>query len=185
MELLPVAKDSINGAHMIDYFAIIAITSATYPISYVMLNLITGRGNSRSVLALEITRKAFLVPVYFAFFLGGIFTFLISMSVVYTLSLLIIMYAVQREIGVSLFKQVRTVGTYSLTTLASALIALEVAKLTSSSPIIHVIVIAGVFGILYLFLNWFFKTTGFREFFSRISDIVAGITARPVTGGIE
>ena len=155
------------------YFQIMSITSAAYPLTYLMLNLISGRGNSKALLRLEIFKKTLLVPAYLSFLVGGIHTFVIVVGVVYLVSLVLNMSFVKKELSESITKQLSVVGLYVAMSLLSALVSFGLMGLIPTTTITHFLGSAAIFGSVYLGLNWILKTAGFRELIERATSMLA------------
>ena len=154
------------------YFQIMSISSAAYPLSYVMLNLISGRGNSKALLRLEIFKKILLVPAYLTFIVGGIYTFLIVIGSVYVVSLLVNMVFVEKELGEPVTRQLSVILTYAAMALLSAAAAYLVTVNVGSNSYIRLIVSTAVFSIVYLGINWIRGTAGLREVSDRVSAML-------------
>ncbi|HEY8558975.1 MAG TPA: lipopolysaccharide biosynthesis protein [Pyrinomonadaceae bacterium] len=151
-----------------NYFRFMVFIGFIYPLSALMVNLISARGNSKGFLKLEIYKKILLVPAYLTFFAGGIYTFLAALGVVYIISLGLNMYYVKKEISVPLGAQIFAVSKY----LSFAGVAFTGAFLLTNSLVnkfyLHIFVSCAVFQIIYLFINFIFYTPGFTEVADRV-----------------
>lgn len=154
------------------FFKIMAISSSVYPLNYLMLNLISGRGNSSSLLRLEILKKAILTPTYLSFIVGGIYTFLVAFSAANIISLVITMAAVAKEIELPVSRQLQVLGTYVLMTALSVLLAYGGLSFLGGSGPVHLIGLTVVFTAVYLALNWWFRTVGSGEFFGKGLEVL-------------
>ena len=155
------------------YFQIMSISSAAYPLSYVMLNLISGRGNSKALLRLEIFKKVLLIPAYLTFIVGGIYTFLIVIGSVYIVSLFVNMLFVEKEVGEPVRKQLSVILAYAAMAFVSAAAAYLVAINVGANSYVRLIVSTSVFSLVYFAINWISGTAGLRELSDRVSAILA------------
>lgn len=151
------------------YFQIMSISSAAYPLSYVMLNLISGRGNSKALLRLEMFKKLLLVPAYLTFIVGGIYTFLIVIGSIYVVSLIVNMVFVDKELDEPVRKQLFVVLTYAAMSFVSAVAAYVVMNYVHSNSYVRLVVATSVFSFAYLAFNWLRNTAGLRELTDRAS----------------
>ena len=154
------------------YFQIMSISSAAYPLSYVMLNLISGRGNSKALLRLEVFKKILLVPAYLTFFVGGIYTFLIVIGSVYVVSLLVNMVFVEKELGEPVRTQLSVILTYAAMAFLAAVTAYLATSSLATSAYIRLAVSMSVFSAVYLAINWLSGTAGLREVSDRVSEML-------------
>jgi teichuronic acid exporter len=159
---------SATWLQSVPYFQIMAVTSAAYPLNYVMLNLISGRGNSKAVLRLEVLKKVFLCAAYLTFFGGGIFAFLIALGVVHIVSMLINMAFVKKEIDEPVTKQLSVVGIYAFISVLSAGVAYVGVGVIDLPVIPRLLLSVSLFSFVNVGLNLLLRTSGSRELIDRL-----------------
>ncbi len=153
------------------YFRIMALTAFVYPISALMVTLISARGNSSAFLKLELLKKSFLFPAYLSFLVGGVVVFLIVLGVSFLFGLGLNAYFVRREIDVSLAVQFREIYKYAIVGIFAGAIG-YFGTFYIENIYIHLIITAAAFSSTYILLCYLFKLAGFMEVYSRIAHFV-------------
>jgi len=148
------------------YFRIMSVTGFVFPVSTLMVNVISARGNSKAFLKLEIVKKCILFPTYLSFFFGGVYLFLVVFSVAYLLALAANAVFVEKEISVSLRQQFSIVFRYgAVAAVASAIVFALTFYL--ENIYLHLAVSSALFALLYLTVSYKLKFSGFVEIFNR------------------
>jgi O-antigen/teichoic acid export membrane protein len=149
-----------------NYFRIMAVTGFVYPISALMVNVLSARGNSKDFLRLEIIKKAVLFPAYLSFLVGGVYLFLIAVGAAFLIALLVNALFVRREIDVSVKRQYAVILSYGAPTfLTTALVYWLTFYLENNY--LHLMASSALFAIFYLALCYQLKLPGFLEIFGR------------------
>lgn len=141
------------------YFQIMCIAAFAWPISALMVTLISGTGNSKAYLRLEFIRIAIQLPVYIFGIMAGITTFLWIFVGVRVISLCLNALFVSREIQISASKQLMIIFFYlllgSITTIVSYYFAGFLLDLAIFGRMIFSIL---VYIALYFALQFIFNT---------------------------
>lgn len=153
-----------------NYFRIMAVTGFVFPISALMVNILSGRGNSKAFLKLETIKKSILFPTYLSFFIGGIYFFLIALGIAYILALTANAVFVKKEIEISLKQQSWIIFKYGILAVIGVAIAFGISFWITNNYI-HLITASGVFSGFYLLFNYLLKFSGFFEFFDKIKNL--------------
>lgn len=152
------------------YFRIMALTGFVYPLSALMVNLIAARGNSTSFLKLEIIKKAILLPTYISFLVAGMYSYLISLAVAYTIALVINAIYVDREIDISIRNQGAAVVEYAVVACVAVTVT-YFAGYMLTNVYVHFVVTSVLFSSCYLTANYLIGMKGFFEIFDRVTHI--------------
>lgn len=152
------------------YFRIMAAMAFVYPVSALMVNLISARGNSGAFLRLEIYKKIVLVPSYLGFLFGGITVFLAALAAAYVGALILNVFFVKKEIAAPAARQFWLIGRYVILAAISMLITFLVTEPFALSTYIHFTVSAILFLLAYIGLNKLFRTSGLSELTEKITD---------------
>jgi O-antigen/teichoic acid export membrane protein len=148
------------------YFRIMSVTGFVFPVSALMVNIISARGNSKAFLKLEIIKKCILFPTYFSFFFGGVYLFLVIFGVGFLLALIANAVFVEKEISVSLKQQLAIIFKYgAVAGLATAIVFGLTFYL--ENIYLHLVISSVLFSILYLVSSYKLKFSGFVEIFNR------------------
>jgi len=148
------------------YFRIMSVTGFVFPVSALMVNIISARGNSKAFLKLEIIKKCILFPTYLSFFFGGVYFFLIVFGAAFLLALIANAVFVEKEISVPLRQQLSIIFKYGA---VAGIVTAIVFGLTFylENIYLHLIVSSALFALLYLAINYKLKFLGFVEIFNR------------------
>ncbi len=157
---------------MTDYFRLLIIVGFAYPVSSLMVNLVSARGDSASVLRLAIVKKAVMAPTFLTLVWGGIFSFLIARAVASCVNLWINAIYVAREIGVSSKEQIASLLKYLLVCTFGVLVVLSFTYWIPNRYI-HVFVVSTSFTIIYFGVCYLFGLEGLKELSSRIKPLLA------------
>jgi len=167
-ELYLVADELIVGLFgdkweaSIYYFKILALSSFAYPISALMVNILSSRGKSKDFLKLEIYKKIIQSINLYILYLFGIDAFLYGLIVTSSLGTSLNIIFATREIGLSLLSVFKPILVQiSITIVLIITIQLAVAHIELSAFLMFLL--KGVtFLISYIFLNWIFQIKSFQ-----------------------
>ena len=152
------------------YFRIMMATGFSYPVSVLMVNIISARGNSKAFLKLEIMKTAILFPSYLSFFFGDVYLFLVVFGIAVLITLVANAAFLRKEIAISLKEQFQTIFKYGI---VAALGIATVFSLTFWIKNIysHLIVASTLFAGFYLLSSYLLKLSGFFELFTKLSKL--------------
>lgn len=150
------------------YFKILALSGFAYPISALLVNILSSRGNSKAFLRLEIYKKILIIGNFFVLYFYGLDPFLYGLIVTSVIGVALNIFAASKEINLSF-------RSFAYPILIQASIALLSVMMTDfSTHLIHfslifMFVIHGsLFLCYYLILSRVFKTTSFVETLEQI-----------------
>lgn len=144
----------------VEYFRMLLLSGYVYPLSAIMVAIISGRGRSEKFLRLEILKKVLLSLAIIVGFSSGIIAFLYCLAVAYLFSLFLNMYFVKAEIQFSFSRQAQIIVPYFLLSIATALLVYQLRSLYSADNIFYLLEASIVFASVYLLLNFVLKTRG-------------------------
>ncbi len=152
----------------VDYFKIMVFYSYAYPVSVVLVNVLSGNGHSGKFLKLEIWKKivgllAMIIGFYF-----GIIGFLWGSAISSTIAVLINMYYVNKVIEWPIIGQVQIVYQYAILSLVTAVFVVFIFDFLFLNIWFSVVLKTVLFLTGYLFLTSVFKTVGFNSFKKRL-----------------
>lgn len=145
----------------IDYFKIMVFYSYAFPISVILVNVLSGNGHSGKFLKLEIWKKIIGLIAMIVGFYFGIIGFLWSSVVSSTISVLINMYYVNKIIEWPVIIQVKIVFQYALLSIISTFFIIYFNHYWDLNIWISVIFKSVLFFVTYISFSSFFQTQGF------------------------
>ncbi len=145
------------------YFQIILLGGFGYPISALLVNILSSRGDSKTFLRLEIYKKSLVGINLYIGFLWGVEGYLYGMIIVTVLSVLLNIVYASREIDVTMLQFLRPIITQMVLTVA-AVLAVDVSGLGSeTSRILNILEVGSLFMLLYILSNMLFQTTSYKH----------------------
>jgi len=129
-----------------------------------MVSVISGVGNSKAFLKVEIIKTFILLSALFLLFAGGIVFFLWMMVGVRILLVCCNAYFVSKELVITVWNQLKVVFIY----LSLALVSVIIVKLVFSfslenNNLVNAAILFSAYGLLYIAFQFIFKTTASRE----------------------
>ena len=150
------------------YFKILALSGFAYPISALLVNILSSRGNSKAFLRLEIYKKILIVGNFFVLYFYGLDPFLYGLIVTSVIGVALNIFAASKEIHLPSRLFIRPL----LSQASIAVISVTITIFSVQHIHISLILMFLIQGILYLcyyfFLSWVFKTTSFAEILEQI-----------------
>ncbi len=154
------------------YLKIIVFSSSAIPLFYVLINLLKGIGDSKSILILTLVNKTLLsVSLILAFHYAGIYGFLWGVVISSYLNMLSTMYYVKKDLGVEIKSMVTPIIGYFLIASFVVVIYLAICNIINVSGLIYISITLIYFPIAYLSLNKIFNTKGLQIFRTAIKNI--------------
>ncbi|MBL7739743.1 MAG: lipopolysaccharide biosynthesis protein [Chitinophagaceae bacterium] len=153
-------------------FKIMTIAGFVYPVSALMVNILSSRGNSKDFLRAEIIKKLVILPAYIFGFLLGLNGFVYTLAAVYILALFVNVLYVEKEIQVSFIKQVRIIFLYAVITLAVVVLVYMLRNFFPAVSLPGKILLEGSgFFLFFLLLSAITGTEGYKLVFRKIKSI--------------
>ncbi|ADV46972.1 lipopolysaccharide biosynthesis protein [Nitratifractor salsuginis] len=151
----------------VDYFKILVLSSFGYPVSALLVNVLSSRGNSRAFLRLEIYKKIIGLLNLIIAFRWGIEGYLYGYLAAMSLAVYLNVTFVHKEIFIPIWKIIRPVLIQGVLTLGIVLIVQSLNKYLFFQPFTKLVFEGLMFSLLYLILN---KYLGIRSYVYFISE---------------
>lgn len=167
-----------------EYFKILVLSGFGYPISALLVGILSSRGNSKAFLKVEIYKKILLSLNLYVGFLWGIEGYLYGLIVVTFLALSLNIAFASQEIKLHFFVFVRPV----LSQMAISVFAVLITVLIyagETSIIISMLIKGFVFTISYLFVSKLFKTSSYLYTMDQIVPLINRIVRKNTPVNIE
>jgi O-antigen/teichoic acid export membrane protein len=155
----------------VPFFKLIMLTGYVYPVSAILVSLITGRGNSGKNLKLEIIKKSMYGMVYIIGFHFGIEGFLIGNAIVGFFAIIANMFFAKSEISVSFFWFLNRFIPYLLVTLVIVLGIETIGYRPSNLNLINLTITGLSFASLYMGACYLLKIKGFTIAIEEITGL--------------
>jgi O-antigen/teichoic acid export membrane protein len=167
-ELYLVSEELIVGlfgekwAPSVIYFKILALSGFAYPISALMVNVISSRGKSGKFLKLEIYKKVIQSVNLYVLFMYGVEAFLYGLIVVSVLGTLLNIKFAADEIDLRFFKIVKPIIIQALIT-STLVLSMSVAMQDLDlNGLLSFFIKSTLFFTAYVAVNWRFKIKSFE-----------------------
>ena len=144
------------------YFKIILLSGFAYPISALMVNVLSSRGKSKDFLRLEIYKKIIQTVNFYILYAFGIQAFLYSIVISSLLGTSLNIYFATREINISFFKVVKPIIIQAIISVGLVLI-IQAISLNIHLPSFLMLLIKGfAFLFSYIGINWILRIKSFE-----------------------
>lgn len=154
-------------------FKIMTIAGFVYPVSALMVSVLSARGNSVAYLRAELFKKLVITPAYIVGFFLGLHGFVYCLSVAYIMALLVNILFVRKEIYISLIDQLKIILTYGISTLVIVLSILATKYLFEFNNVwFRLMVQASIFVVIFSLFHSIIRTTGFNLVFAKVKSIL-------------
>ncbi|MEH6452710.1 MAG: lipopolysaccharide biosynthesis protein, partial [Psychromonas sp.] len=156
----------------VGYLEILVLSGFGYPLSALLVNVLSSRGNSKAFLKLEIMKKSIasinlLNAVYF-----GIEVYLYGLIVTAALSVLLNVWFASKEIEVSMGRFIKPILLQMILAITSVLFTLEVISLIDVNVVLEFLIKSTIFCVLFTALNYVLKTKSYSEIYALIKERV-------------
>ncbi len=145
----------------VEYFKILLLSGFATPVSALLVNILSSRGNSRAFLRLEIYKKTLLGINLYVGFLWGIQGYLYGMVVVSILSVSLNILFASREIKLPFFVFAKPILTQMIISIIAVWIVMLLIKEIEMYLIMLILIKIIVFAIMYFSINKFLKTSSY------------------------
>ena len=146
----------------IGYFKILVLSGFAYPVSALLVNILSSRGNSKAFLRLEIYKKIILSINLYVGFMFGIEGYLYGLLVASILAVTLNIIFAMREISLPFLVFARPILVQAAVSIAAVLGTLAAVQELEISGLASLIVEGTLFLLLYLAINRVLHTSSYR-----------------------
>jgi len=139
------------------YFKILALSGFAYPISVLMLNILSSRGKSKEFLRLEIYKKIIQSFNFYVLFEFGMDYFLYGLVLVSFLGVGLNILFAKKEIELSFFTLLRPILVQMILTIITVLLVIYISDFFTLGLFLMMLLKSVLFVGLYFLLNWVLK----------------------------
>jgi O-antigen/teichoic acid export membrane protein len=155
----------------VDMFKILIMSGFAYPISALLVNILSSRGNSKAFLRLQIYKKLIVAINFTVLYMYGIYMFLYGMIIQSTLGVTLNILFASQEIKLPFYKFAMPILTQASIAFISVVLTIFITQNIDTEAIIIFIVKGSCFTFLYFLLNYIIKTSSYKYFLEQLTPI--------------
>ena len=156
----------------IEYFQILVLSGFAYPLSALLVNVLSSRGNSKDFLKLEIIKKTIHTSEYIVLFYFGVIEYLYAVLIASTIGTYVNIMFVSKEINIKKIDFVKPILGQALIASISALIV-HFLNLNIEFGLLIMLVIKSIeYLSLYFLISWIFKTSSYLNAMEQVLPII-------------
>lgn len=148
----------------VDYFKILVLSGFSYPISALLVSILSSRGNSRAFLKLEIYKKILQSINFYVGFLWGIEGYLYGWLIVSIIGMLLNILFASRETKSHFLLFVKPIVLQILITVSIVFIVIVVTEDIETHTMVLLLLKGILFTVMYFMINMFLKTNSYVYF---------------------
>jgi O-antigen/teichoic acid export membrane protein len=156
----------------VEYFKILVLSGFAYPVSVLLVNILSSRGNSKAFLRLEIYKKVLQSINLGMVFLWGIIGYLYGMLFVSLLGVSLNILFASREIKLPVMVFARPILVQMIITIISVLTVMLFTNGIELSNILMILMKGIMFSIIYFMINIIFKTSSYFYLMDQTKSIL-------------
>ena len=154
------------------YFKIILLSGFAYPISALMVNVLSSRGKSKDFLILEIYKKIIQTATFFILYSFGIKIFLYSLVVSSLLGTALNIRFATLEIDIPFLSIVKPLVIQAIVTIALVIIILVLSDGLQLPSFVMMLIKGLSFLVAYIAVNWFFQIKSFEMIKEQLESVL-------------
>ncbi len=156
----------------VDIFKILVLSGFATPISALLVNVLSSRGNSKLFLRLEIYKRLVSLANFMVLYFWGLDAFLYGLIVQAILGISLNILFASREIKLPFYLFVKPIIVQMCLAIIAVVLTLLITQNIEQVDIIMLIIKGSLFSLLYVLLNYMFKTTSYKYFLEQIMPII-------------
>jgi O-antigen/teichoic acid export membrane protein len=154
------------------YFKILILSGFAYPISVLLVNVLTSRGNSKTFFRLEIYKKILQSINLYIGFLWGVEGYLYGLVIVAILSVSLNILFASREIKLSFFVFLKPIIVQMAISFIVVWLVIIFTEEIEIYGILMLVMKSIIFTVLYFIINKLLKTSSYGSFEEQLSQIL-------------
>lgn len=156
----------------VEYFKILVLSGFAYPISALLVNILSSRGNSKAFLRVEIYKKIIFSINLYVGFLWGIDGYLYGLIVTSALGVFLNILFASREIKLSVAKMAMPMLVQMMIAIAATWMVVQMTKTMVTYDILLLVIKSLLYIIIYIIINIIFKTESYKYFSYEVVSIL-------------
>ncbi len=156
----------------VEFFKILVLSGFAYPVSALLVNVLSSRGNSKAFLRLEIYKKLIATVNFIVLYFYGIEFFLYGLVVQASLGVSLNIIFASREIRLPFMSFVKPIVTEMAISIIAVVLTLLITQNIELIGIMVLLVKGSLFTFLYLLINFLLKTSSYTFTMEQIIPII-------------
>jgi len=156
----------------VDIFKILVLSGFAYPVSALLVNVLSSRGNSKLFLRLEIYKKLITSVNLLVLYFWGIDAFLYGLIILSVLAVSLNILFASREIRLPFYLFAKPIIVQMCLAIITVVLTLLLIQNIEQVDIIMLIIKGSLFSLLYVLFNYMIKTTSYEYFLEQIMPII-------------
>ena len=157
----------------VKFFKILVLSGFGYPVSALLVNVLSSRGKSKLFLRLEIYKKLLVCINLYVLFAWGIDIYLYGLIVKAVLGVSLNIFFASREIQLKFFEFVKPLVIQAVITVVAVLTTLSLVAVSGIDGSLLLIFVNGLsFASIYFLVSWSFKTSSYSSFAGQVIPLV-------------
>ena len=157
----------------VKFFKILVLSGFAYPVSALLVNVLSSRGKSKLFLRLEIYKKLLVCINIYVLVAWGIDIYLYGLIVKAVLGVSLNIFFASREIQLTFFEFVKPLVIQAVITVVAVLTTLSLVAVSGIDGSLLLILMKGLsFASIYFLVSWSFKTSSYSSFAGQVIPLV-------------
>jgi len=154
-----------------EYFKLMALSSFIYPVSALLVNVLSSRGNSKKFLRLEIYKKVLATGAFVVLYHYGITVYLYTLILTGSIAVYLNIYFVNKEIGLAKWMLIKIILIQAIIAIIGINIVLLVNKSLLFGDFMMIIINSIVYMLIFIGINKIFKTKSYSDIAKELNPI--------------
>ncbi len=155
-----------------EYLKILILSGFEIPIGAVLITVLSGRGNSKAFLRLEIYKRSLFVLNLALIFLIGIKGYLYGLVLVSVFSFSLDIVFASREIKLSKLVFIRPFISQLMISVTAVIITIFILQSEEISDLVALILKGSIFTFFYILLSWLLKTSSYHYCYDQLAPVI-------------
>ncbi len=156
----------------VEIFNILVLSGFAYPISALLVNVLSSRGNSKAFLRLEIYKKMIVTINFLVLYVWGIYAYLYGLIVTAILGVTLNILFASREIKLPFLLFVKPIFVQMGISILAVFMTYSITENLDQINIIMLMIKGSIFTFVYILINYLMKTSSFIYFSEQITPII-------------
>lgn len=148
------------------YLELLLLSGFGYPLSALLVNILSSRGNSKAFLKLEVIKKIILTLNLFNAVYYGIEIYLYGLVIVSLVSVFLNILFASKELKVGMLNFIKPILTQMLLNITAVIITFQIVSLINVNMLFMFLIKSVLFCLLFFMLNYLLKTKSYSEIYS-------------------
>ena len=154
------------------YLELLLLSSFGYPLSALLVNILSSRGNSKAFLKLEIIKKSIFTLNLINAVYYGIEVYLYGLVIVSFLSVLLNIVFASKELETGMLDYIKPIAMQMLLSITAVIITFQIVSLIDVNMLLMFLIKSVLFCLLFFVLNYLLQTKSYSEIYKLITSFI-------------